>query len=174
MRHRQDGFTVIELMTTMAVASILALTVIASWSAVQDALGMNSAKGAAEQLAEAIRATRQRAITNASNFCIGHALDGGAFMVEDVGQGAPAVTSPCPGTAIVEGPTALVHQGRVASAWSFTLTPVSTAVAGGAVIPPTGVTVTANAPGSPATSQRVCVNGAGGVTVLLDPAGSCS
>jgi prepilin-type N-terminal cleavage/methylation domain-containing protein len=168
MRGRQGGYTVIELMIVLAIMGLLAAVVVTTWETVSESLGISGAKGAAEELAEAVRSTRQRAITGASNFCIQSAVSLKGYEILDVGTGFT-----CSGGTVVSGPTEMVHSGLAAAAWSFIFTPVSTAVdSGGNLIGATSVTV--DAAGTPSgQGKKVCVNGAGAVTVL-NPGGTCA
>jgi len=143
------GYTLAELMTALGLMVILAAI---AAPVVDHVLNLLQTKGASEQVASALRQTRQLAITAAVEHCI--TLTGTTYEIR---QGA------CPGTTL-DGPVALTENGCLglscAGSWSFTFAP------GGSVDPvgPTTVPVTASG-----CSVSLTVTAAGGVALGSPP-----
>jgi len=143
------GTTLVELLTTLGLAVILAAMAVPIVGHVLDVL---RGKGASEQVASALRQTRQLAITASVEHCI--TLIGTAYEIR---QGT------CPGSTL-DGPVPLSENGCFGSAcagsWSFTFAP------NGAVDPvgPTPVTVTASG-----CLVTLTVTAAGGVVLASPP-----
>lgn len=158
VRLRQDssGLTMIELVVTLVLLAILGGLSLQGAGLLQAAIDAGRAKGASDELATAIRHTRQRAISGAEDYCVATRTVSGVGQYQ-VYTGARSGTT-CTGTS-VEGPVNLSGQATVGS-FAFRFTPVSTVDP----IGPTDVTITSTSGGS-TCSVAITVTPEGGVQV---------
>jgi Tfp pilus assembly protein FimT len=156
-RHREAaGVTLIEVAVLLALIAILAGLSMQGAGLLQTALNANRTKGASDQLVAAIRYTRQRAISDAQDYCIAtRTSDGvGQFQVYTGGRSGTS----CSGTS-VEAAVNLTGAATVGN-FAFRFTPVSTVDPVG----PTNVVVTRVGDGSPC-SVTITVTPEGGVQI---------
>src|SRR5215470_3226288 len=99
---REAGVTLIELMVVLALLAILG---VASYTALGNVLVVSQAKGASDEVVSALRYTRQRAISEAQDYCIATRTAGGVGQYEIYLGGQSGGTS-CTGSS-VEGPVDL-------------------------------------------------------------------
>ena len=157
MRHPDSsGLTLIELAVVLMLMAILAGLSLQGAGLLQAALNAGRTKGASDQLVTGIRYTRQRAISDAQDYCIATRTSGGVGQYQ-IYTGGRSGTS-CSGTS-VEGPVDLTGAATVGS-FAFRFTPVSTVDPVG----PTNVVVTSVGDGSPC-SVTVTVTPEGGVQI---------
>jgi len=130
----EAGVTLIELVVVLALLFILAFLAMAALGNVQV---VSSAKGGSDEVVSAIRYTRQRAISEAQDYCIATSTTGGVGRYQ-VYLGARSGTS-CTGTS-VEGPVDLTG-GATIDTVALRFTPVSVVDPVG----PTTIVVTATA-----------------------------
>ena len=115
---REAGVTLVELVVVLALLVILAFASVAALGNVQI---VSQAKGASDELVSAIRYTRQRAISEAQDYCIGTSTTGGVGRYQ-IYLGARSGTS-CTGSS-VEGPVDLTG-GATIETVALRFTPVS-------------------------------------------------
>ena len=153
-RCASAGVTLIELSVVLVIIAILGTVVAAASGLLQSAILAGRAKGASDQIAAAIRTTRQRAITNAQDHCIQLSSSTSTYQIF---EGTRSGTT-CSGTAIPEepSPVALNYGATVGANVAFRFTPVSTVDPVG----PTDVTVTTGG-----CSVTVTVTPEGGVRI---------
>src|SRR5215470_19540060 len=155
---REAGVTLIELMVVLALLAILG---VASYTALGNVLVVSQAKGASDQVVSALRYTRQRAISDAQDYCVATRTAGGVGQYEIYlgGQSGGA----CTGSS-VEGPVNLFG-GATVDTRALRFTPVS------AVDPvgPTDIVVTATTNGV-SCAVTLTVTPEGGVQA---PGASC-
>jgi prepilin-type N-terminal cleavage/methylation domain-containing protein len=156
IRRSSSGVTLAELMVVMVILAILAGLTLQAASVLQSALRAGRTKGAADEIVTAIRHTRQRAITDAQDYCIALRTPGGEGQYE-IHTGARSGTS-CSGTS-VEGPVTLSGGATVDTA-ALRFTPVSTVDP----IGPTDIVVTTTSEGT-SCSVTVTVTPEGGVQI---------
>ena len=156
LRHDSSGLTLIELVVTLVLIAILGGLSLQGAGLLQAAIDAGRAKGASDELATAIRHTRQRAISSAQDHCIATRTVSGVGQYQ-VYTGARSGTT-CTGTSI-EGPVNLSGQATVGN-FAFRFTPVSTVDP----IGPTDVTLTSTSGGS-TCSVTVAVTPEGGVQI---------
>src|SRR5262245_21896030 len=104
LRSDSAGVTLVELAVVLVLVTIVAGIAPQGAGLVQGALGAGRAKGAADDIVQAVRYARQRAITDAQDYCIALRIVGGVGQYE-LYTGARSGTA-CAGTS-VEGPTDL-------------------------------------------------------------------
>ena len=153
-RFASAGATLIELSVVLVIVAILGTVVVAASGLLQSAILAGRAKGASDQIAAAIRTTRQRAITNAQDHCIQLTVATKTYQIfEGTRSGAT-----CAGTAIPEepNPVELINGASVGANVAFRFTPVSTVDPVG----PTNVTVATGG-----CSVTVTVTPEGGVRI---------
>jgi prepilin-type N-terminal cleavage/methylation domain-containing protein len=161
--HRNSsGVTLIEVAVVLLLLAILAGVTLQAAGLLQGALGAGKAKGAADQIAQAIRYARQRAITHAQDYCIALRMTGGVGQYE-IYTGARAGTS-CAGPS-VEGPVTLSGGAIIGAAVALRFTPISTVDPVG----PTNIVVTSTSDGF-TCSVTVTVTPEGGTQM---PGTSC-
>jgi len=155
----EAGVTLIELVVVLALLFILGLASIAALGNVQV---VSQVKGASDEVVSAIRYTRQRAISEAQDYCIATRTTGGVGQYQIYLGGQSGGTS-CTGSS-VEGPVDLTG-GATIDQVALRFTPVS------AVDPvgPTTIVVTAAANGMTCT-VTLTVTPEGGVQA---PGASC-
>jgi prepilin-type N-terminal cleavage/methylation domain-containing protein len=149
MATRQNGFTTLELLVTLAVLGIVAVLSIPPIQHAMDLLGIGRSRGAAEQVASAIQQTRSYAIMHSCTYRVTlTAGPPGTFSIAPVGG-----ANNCAPSGPTEGPTEIAHLAAV-SASTVDFDSVGSA---------TAVTILVNS-GQP--SQRtITVNAAGQVRV---------
>ena len=135
MRRSQSGLTLVEIMVILGITAIIAGIGAAAIGALNTALLAGGTKGASDQVVSAIRYTRQRAISEARDYCIATRTAGGVgqYQIYTGGQAGGTCTGPS-----VEGPVTLTGDATIDTA-ALRFTPVS------AVDPigPTTIVVTA-------------------------------
>ena len=148
---REAGVTLIELVVVLALLCILGF---ASMAALGDVQVVSSAKGASDEVVSAIRYTRQRAISEAQDYCIATSTTGGVGRYQ-IYLGARTGTS-CTGSS-VEGPVDLTG-GATIDTVALRFTPVS-------VVDPVGPTpiVVTTAGGGHSCTVTLTVTPEGGV-----------
>jgi prepilin-type N-terminal cleavage/methylation domain-containing protein len=161
IRRNSSGLTLVELSVVLVVLAILAGITLQAAGTLQSALRAGRTKGAADEVASAIRHTRQRAISEAQDYCIALRVTDGAGQYE-IYTGARAGTS-CSGPS-VEGPVTLSGGATVGTA-ALRFTPVSTVDPVG----PTDIVMTMTSDGT-SCSVTVTVTPEGGVQI---PGTSC-
>ena len=161
VRRDSSGVTMVELLVILMILSILGGLTLQAAGMLQAALRAGRTKGAADELATAIRHTRQRAITDAQDYCVALRVSGGQGQYE-IYTGARSGTS-CSGTS-VEGPVNL-YGGATVDTVALRFTPVSTVDP----IGPTDIVVTTTSDGT-SCAVTVTVTPEGGVQI---PATSC-
>lgn len=161
IRRDSSGVTLAELMVIMVILAILAGLTLQAAGMLQSALRAGRTKGAGDEVATAVRHTRQRAITDAQDYCIALRVLGGQGQYE-IYTGARSGTL-CSGTS-VEAPVTL-SGGATVDTVALRFTPVSTVDPLG----PTDIVVTTTSDGTPC-SVTVTVTPEGGVQV---PGTSC-
>src|SRR5262245_12410856 len=132
----EAGVTLIELVVVLALLCILALASIAALDNVQV---VSQAKGGSDEVVSAIRYTRQRAISEAQDYCIATGTTGGVGRYQ-IYLGARSGTT-CTGSS-VEGPVDLTG-GATVDTVALRFTPVSVVDPVG----PTNLVVTATSNG---------------------------
>ena len=155
---REEGVTLIELVVVLALLFILGL---ASMAALGSVRVVSQAKGGSDEVVSAIRYTRQRAISEAQDYCIATSTTGGVGRYQ-IYLGARSGTS-CTGTS-VEGPVDLTG-GATIDTVALRFTPVSVVDPVG----PTPIVVTAAGSGYSCT-VTLTVTPEGGVQA---PAPTC-
>jgi prepilin-type N-terminal cleavage/methylation domain-containing protein len=155
----EAGVTLIELAVVLALLCILGLASIAALGNVQV---VSQAKGASDQLVSAIRYTRQRAISEAQDYCIATRTTGGVGQYQ-IYLGLQSGGTSCTGSS-VEGPVDLTG-GATIDQVALRFTPVSSVDPVG----PTTIAVTAAANGMSCT-VTLTVTPEGGVQA---PGASC-
>jgi prepilin-type N-terminal cleavage/methylation domain-containing protein len=141
VRRDSSGVTLVELSVVLVLLGIVAGITLQGAGLLQGALGSGRAKGAADNIAQAIRYTRQRAITDAQDYCVAFRITGGIGQYE-IYTGARSGTS-CSGTS-VEGPVNLPGSATIGAAVALRFTPVSTVDPVG----PTNIVVTSTSEGA--------------------------
>src|SRR5262245_63624034 len=122
MRRSESGFTLVEIVVVLVIIGILAIIAVLSVGALNLALLAGQAKGASDQVVSAIRYTRQRAISEAQDYCIATRTAGGVGQYQIYTGGQTGGTS-CTG-ASVEGPFDLAGAATVGTV-ALRFTPVS-------------------------------------------------
>jgi prepilin-type N-terminal cleavage/methylation domain-containing protein len=162
IRRNRSGVTLVEVSVVLLLIAILAGLTLQAAGLLQGALGAAKAKTGADEIAQAIRYARQRAITNAQDYCIALRMTGGVGQYE-IYSGARTGTS-CAGTS-VEGPVALSGGATIGAAVALRFTPISTVDPVG----PTNIVVTSTSGGA-TCSVTVTVTPEGGIQM---PGTSC-
>ena len=126
----QAGVTLVELSVTLVIMTALAVMAVSATGLLGQALLSGRVKGASEELATAIRAARQLAISEARDHCI--SMSAGQYRIFRGGRSGTA----CTGTA-TQDPVDL-SGGPSVTAAALRFTPVSTVDPVG----PTAITVT--------------------------------
>ena len=103
----------VELAVVLVVLAILGAITLQAAGLLQSALRAGRTKGASDEVATAIRHTRQRAISDAQDYCIAFSDVGGVGQYQ-IYTGARAGTT-CAGTS-VEGPVTLSGTATVGAA----------------------------------------------------------
>jgi Tfp pilus assembly protein FimT len=116
---REAGVTLVELVVVLALLVILAFASVAALGNVQI---VSQAKGASDEVVSAIRYTRQRAISEAQDYCIATRTAGGVGQYQIYLGGQSGGTS-CTGSS-VEGPVDLTG-GATIETVALRFTPVS-------------------------------------------------
>jgi prepilin-type N-terminal cleavage/methylation domain-containing protein len=163
VRRDSSGVTLVELAVVLVLLGIVAGITLQAAGLLQGALGAGRAKGAADNIAQAIRYTRQRAITDAQDYCVAFRVTGGGVGQYEIYTGARAGTS-CSGSS-VEGPVDLPGRATIGAAVALRFTPVSTVDPVG----PTSIVVTSTSEGAPC-SVTLTVTPEGGTQL---PGNSC-
>lgn len=161
VRRDSSGMTLVELLVVLVILAILSGMTLQAAGLLQSAVRAGRTKGAADEVATAIRHTRQRAITDAQDYCIALSTPGAEGRYE-IYTGARSGTS-CTGTS-VEGPVTL-YGGATVTTVALRFTPVSTVDPLG----PTNVVVTTTSDGTPC-AVTIQVTPEGGVQI---PGTSC-
>jgi Tfp pilus assembly protein FimT len=161
MLRSQSGLTHIEVVIVVVMLVILAGITVSAANLLNSALVAGRAKGASDQLASAIRYTRQRAISEARDYCIATRTAGGAGEYQVYTGGRTGTT--CTGSS-VEGPFTLTGDATVTDV-ALRFTPISTVDPVG----PTDVGVTSSRLGVSCT-VIVTVTPEGGIQI---PGTSC-
>ncbi|MBI2461596.1 MAG: GspH/FimT family pseudopilin [Candidatus Rokubacteria bacterium] len=147
MRRSEAGLTMVEVSIILVILAILAVAFLPTMGNI---LAVTKTKGASEEMAMAIRQTRQLAITRAVNHCISFPANNQYQIWE----------TSCGGTS-VEGPVTLSQGATVSDAsQTFTFNPIGTTTAG---------TVTINITDPSACSVILTVTAAGGVQLASPP-----
>jgi prepilin-type N-terminal cleavage/methylation domain-containing protein len=122
MLRSESGVTLVEIVIVLGIIAILAGIGLAALSAMDSALLAGGTKGASDQVVSAIRYTRQRAISDAQDYCIATRTTGsvGQYQIYTGGQSGGTA---CTGTS-VEGPVTLTGDATIATA-ALRFTPVS-------------------------------------------------
>lgn len=162
MRRSQSGLTLVELTILLGITAILAAMGAATIGALNSALLAGGTKGASDQVVSAIRYTRQRAISEARDYCIATRTTGGVGQYQIYTGGQSGGTS-CTGPS-VEGPVTLTGDATIDTA-ALRFTPVSVVDPVG----PTTIVVTAVRDGT-SCAVTLTVTPEGGVQV---PGASC-
>ncbi len=162
VRRDSSGVTLVELSVALVLLAIVAAITLQAAGLLQGALGAGRAKGAADNIAQAIRHTRQRAITDAQDYCVALRITGGVGQYE-IYTGARSGTT-CSGTS-VEGPVNLPGSATIGGAVAMRFTPVSTVDPVG----PTPIVVTSTSEGA-TCSVTLTVTPEGGTQL---PGNSC-
>ena len=157
LRRDSSGKTVVELAVALVVMAIIASIALQAAGLLQSALRAGRTKGASDEVATSIRHTRQRAISDAQDYCIAFRDLSGTGQYE-IYTGARSGTS-CAGTS-VEGPVTLSGTATVGGAVALRFTPVSTVDPVG----PTDITVSSTQDGT-TCSVVVTVTPEGGVQI---------
>ena len=108
-RREQTGFTLIDLAVVLALITLGFVI----YPVLGDVLQVTAAKGASEEIAGALRLTRQLAITKGNNHCIkfgGPANANNEFHIKDI-----ASSTHCHTGTVVEGPTTITKGLTVVS-----------------------------------------------------------
>jgi Tfp pilus assembly protein FimT len=155
IRRDSSGVTLVELSVILAIVTITMGLTLQGAGLLQGALGAGRAKGAADDIAQAIRYARQRAITDAQDYCIALRIAGGVGQYE-IYTGARSGTT-CSGTS-VEGPVDLPGSATIGAAVALRFTPVSTVDP----IGPTAIQVTSTSEGA-TCSVTLTVTPEGGI-----------
>ena len=161
-RCDSSGVTLVELAVVLVLLAIVAGVTLQGAGLLQGALGAGRAKGAADDIVQAVRYARQRAITDAQDYCIAFRIVGSVGQYE-VYTGARSGTT-CAGPS-VEGPTDLPGNASIGSAVALRFTPVSTVDPVG----PTDIVVTSTTEGT-TCSVTVRITPEGGTQM---PATTC-
>jgi Tfp pilus assembly protein FimT len=156
IRRNSSGVTLVEIAVILVVLAILAGMALQGAGALQSALRAGRVKGASDEVATAIRHTRQRAISEAQDHCVAFREVSGLGQYQ-VYTGARSGTT-CTGTS-VEGPVSLSGSATITTV-ALRFTPVSTVDPLG----PTSLTVTSTLDGSPCT-VTLTVTPEGGIQI---------
>ena len=156
IRRDSSGVTLAELMVVLVVLAILIGLTLQAAGLLQGALRAGRTKGAGDEVAQAIRHARQRAISDAQDHCIAFRVAGGRGQYE-IYSGARSGTT-CTGTS-VEAPVTLSGDATVDTV-ALRFTPVSTVDPLG----PTNIVVTTTTDGISCT-VTVTVTPEGGVQI---------
>ena len=130
----EEGVTLIELVVVLALLFILG---VGSYAALGTVQVVSRAKGGSDEVVSAIRYTRQRAISEAQDYCLATSTTGGVGRYQ-IYLGARSGTT-CTGSS-VEGPVDLTGGATVGTV-ALRFTPVSVVDPVG----PTNIVVTATA-----------------------------
>jgi prepilin-type N-terminal cleavage/methylation domain-containing protein len=128
--RQQSGVTLVELSVTLVVIAVLAGMAVSATGLLGQAMLSGRVKGASEELATAIRSTRELAVAQARDHCI--SMSAGQYRIFRGGRSGTA----CTGTA-TQGPVDLSGSPSVTTV-ALRFTPVSTVDPVG----PTTITVT--------------------------------
>lgn len=158
----ESGITLVELMVTLVILGIIGGT---AYVLLGNIIAKSQAKGVSEQLAGAIRQTRQLAITQANDHCI--TIGTTDYTIRD---------GTCPGTTVIETRSAL-ESSTINTSISittnvgnneFTFTPVSSVVPAGGQ-----VTTQITESGKPPCIVVLNVTASGGVMLAPPPVSTC-
>lgn len=163
VRRDSSGVTLVEMAVVLVILAIVAGLTLQGAGLLQGALGAGRAKGAADNIAQAIRYTRQRAITDAQDYCVAFRVTGGGVGEYEIYTGARSGTS-CSGPS-VEGPVTLPGSATIGAAVALRFTPVSTVDPVG----PISIVVTSTSEGA-SCSVTLTVTPEGGTQL---PGNSC-
>jgi Tfp pilus assembly protein FimT len=160
MVRNESGLTFVELVVLLALMSIVLAIGVVAVDSLGSALLAGRTKGASDQIVTAIRYTRQRAISEARDYCIATRTTSGVGQYQIYTGGQSGGTA-CTGTS-VEGPVTL--SGATIDTRAFRFTPVS------AVDPvgPTSIVVMGVGDGSCAVTLTVTPEGG-----VQEPGTSC-
>jgi|SoiMethySBSTD1v2_1073268.scaffolds.fasta_scaffold534557_3 prepilin-type N-terminal cleavage/methylation domain-containing protein len=158
IRRDSSGVTLVELSVVLVLLAFLAALTLQGAGLLQSALSGGKAKGAADNLVQAVRYARQRAITDAQDYCVAFRITGGGVGQYQIYTGARAGTT-CTGTS-VEGPVDLPGGATIGAAVALRFTPVSTVDPLG----PTSIVVTSSSDGA-TCSVTVTVTPEGGTQI---------
>jgi Tfp pilus assembly protein FimT len=156
IRRDSSGVTLVELSILLIILGFLAALTLQGAGLLQSALSAGKAKGAADTLVQAVRYARQRAITDAQDYCVAFRIAGGVGQYE-IYTGARSGNT-CTG-ASVEGPVDLPGGATIDAAVALRFTPVSTVDPLGA-----SIVVTSSSDGAPC-SVTVTVTPEGGTQI---------
>jgi prepilin-type N-terminal cleavage/methylation domain-containing protein len=157
MSRNSSGVTLVEIMVTLVVGAILVGVSLQAGGLVQSVVRAARTKAVSDEVVSVIRYVRQRAISEAQDYCVALRNAGGAGQYQ-IYTGARSGTS-CSGTS-VEGPVTLSGSATVGAAVAFRFTPVSTVDPVG----PTSIAVTTTS-GGMSCSVTITVTPEGGVQI---------
>jgi len=146
MPRGQAGVTLIEVLVVLVILAALAAAIIPTMGNI---LTVTKTKGASEEVAMAIRQTRQLAITKAVNHCVDFP-GGNQYQIWETS---------CGGTS-VEGPVTLSQSATVSGSPTFAFTPIGVT---------TAATVTVNIADPSSCSVTMTVTAAGAVQLASPP-----
>jgi len=158
IRRDSSGVSLLELCALLMILGILVALTLQGAGLLQQALDAGKAKGAADIVVQAIRYARQRAITDAQDYCVAFSIAGGGVGQYQLYTGARSGTS-CTGPT-VGGPVDLPGRATIGGAVALRFTPVSTVDPTG----PTPIVVTSSSGGAPC-SVTVTVTPEGGAQI---------
>lgn len=145
----QAGLTLVEVMMLLVILALFSAFFITYLPSLGNLLSVTKTKGASEEVAMAIRQTRQLAITKAVNHCVNFP-GGNQYEIRETS---------CSGTS-VEGPVILSQGATVSGTGEFTFDPIGGTTAG-------TVTVTITDPSG--CSVDLTVTAAGAVQLASPP-----
>jgi prepilin-type N-terminal cleavage/methylation domain-containing protein len=122
LRRSQSGLTLVEVAIVLGIVAILGAIGITALNALDSALLAGGTKGASDQVVTAIRYTRQRAISEAQDYCIALRTAGGVGQYQIYTGGQSGGTT-CTGPS-VEGPVNLTGDATIVTR-ALRFTPVS-------------------------------------------------
>lgn len=159
IRRDSSGVTLVELSVVLVLLAFLAALTLQGAGLLQHALDAGRAKGASDSVVQAIRYARQRAITDAQDYCLAFRVVGGVGQYQ-LYTGARSGTSCAGPTAPGEGPVDLPGNATIGAAVALRFTPVSTVDP----IAPPPIVVTSSSDGAPC-SVTVTVTPEGGTQI---------